>query len=264
VSAITVRGLAITPIKGTRLRPVDGVVLDREGVRENRRFYLIDGRDRMVNGKHLGELNALVASYADSERRLTVTFPDGRVLEGEIRHGGAVTARFYSTTAAGELVEGPWSGALSAYAGQPLRLVEAADVGAVDRGAGGAVSLISSASLSRLAEVAGRDDVDPRRFRMLIEIDGVDPHAEDRWVGRSVRIGEATVRFEGHVGRCLVTSRDPDTGRIDLPTLDVLDRYRGAQDTTEPLAFGIYGAVAEPGAIRVGDRVLGVDSLREE
>jgi hypothetical protein len=99
---------------------------------------------------------------------------------------------------------------------------------------------------------------------MLIEIDGVGPHAEDRWVGRTIRIGGAAVRFEGHVGRCLVTSRDPDSGRIDLPTLEILGQYRRDEDTTEPLAFGIYGAVADPGAIRVGDRVLDVDSLSEE
>jgi hypothetical protein len=264
VSAITVRGLAVTPIKGTRLQTVDSVVLDRGGARGDRRFYLIDGRDRMVNGKQLGELTALVASYSDSERRLTITFPDGHALEGEIRLGGPVTARFYSREAVGELVEGPWSGALSSYAGQPLRLVEASGAGAVDRGVHGAVSLISGASLDRLAQAGGRDRLDPRRFRMLIEIDGVEPHAEDRWVGRTLRIGGAAVRFEGHVGRCLVTSRDPDSGRIDLPTLDIIGQYRRDEDATEPLPFGIYGAVADPGAIRVGDRVLDVDSLSGE
>jgi len=258
VSAITIRGLAITPIKGTRLQTVERLVLDAHGVRENRRFFLVDGRDRMVNGKQLGQLTALVSSYSDSERRLTITFPDGRELDGEIRLGAPVTTSFYGREATGELVEGPWSGALSSYAGQPLRLVEASDGDAVDRGSDGAVSLISKASLDRLAEVGGRDEVDPRRFRMLIEIDGVDAHAEDRWVGRTVRIGEASVRFDGHVGRCLVTSRDPETGRIDLPTLEILGEYRRGQGTTEPLPFGIYGAVVDPGEIRVGDRVLDV------
>src|SRR5436305_251563 len=68
-------------------------------------------------------------------------------------------------------------------------------------------------------------------------------------------LGDAVVRFGGHVGRCLITSRDPDTGVIDLPTLDILGRYRGELKATEPLPFGIYGRVLEPGAVRVGDVV---------
>jgi uncharacterized protein YcbX len=90
---------------------------------------------------------------------------------------------------------------------------------------------------------------------MLVEVDGVDAHGEDTWVGRRVRIGEALVSFNGHVGRCLVTSRDPDTGTIDLPTLDLLRGYRGDEPSTEPLPFGIYGEVIEPGAVRLGDHV---------
>src|SRR5207248_282389 len=124
---------------------------------------------------------------------------------------------------------------------------------AVDRGATGAVSVISRASLQRLAEVAGRDAVDVRRFRMLIEVDGVGAHEEDDWVGRRVRVGEATLRLEGHVGRCVITSRDPDTGSVDLPTLDILRDYRGELERTEPLPFGVYGRVLEPATIRIGD-----------
>ncbi len=97
---------------------------------------------------------------------------------------------------------------------------------AVDRGRQGGASLVSEASLARLAEIAGEDALDPRRFRMLIEVDGLAPHEEDGWVGRTFRIGDAAVRFRGHVGRCLITSRDPDTGVVDLPTLDLLGEYR--------------------------------------
>ena len=76
-----------------------------------------------------------------------------------------------------------------------------------------------------------------------------------------MRIGEAAVAFGGHVGRCLITSRDPDTGEIDLPTLDMLGDYRGGVGSTEPLPFGIYGRVVEPGAVRVGDVVTPMDSV---
>jgi MOSC domain-containing protein len=258
-----VAGLALTPVKATRLRRVDRIELGTDGVRENRRFYLIDTGDRMINGTLMGELQQVLADYSDEQRTLRLELPDGRVVDGEIRLGDEVATKFFSQTAQGHIVEGPWSDALSDCFGQRLRLVEVGDrETAVDRGATGAVSLISRASLRRLAQAGDRQSLDVRRFRMLIEIDGVDAHAEDRWVGRPVRIGEATVAFGGHVGRCLITSRDPDTGQIDRPTLDWLGDYRTGLHCTEPLPFGIYGSVLEPGTIRVGDEVTPMDSVR--
>jgi uncharacterized protein len=254
-------GLALTPVKATRLRAVERVELGVHGVRENRRFYVIDDRDRMINSKIMGELQTVVADYSEAERRLSLAFPDGRVLEDEIRLGEEVETRFFSASKSARLVDGPWSDALSELAGRRLRLVEAGEMGGVDRGADGTVSLISRASLAKLAEAGGVESaVDVRRFRMLIEIDGVEAHAEDRWVGAApVRIGQAVVAFGGHVGRCLITSRDPDTGVVDLPTLDILGSYRGALETTEPLPFGVWGRVVEPGTVRLGDEVALLD-----
>jgi uncharacterized protein YcbX len=257
-----VAGLAITPVKATRLHTVNSIVLARDGVRENRRFYVIDDRDRMINSKRLGTLQTVIADYSDARRTLRLELPGRGSVEGEIQLGDPVTTRFFSQIAEGRLVEGPWSRALSEYCGESLRLVEAdGAAGGVDRGATGTVSLISRASLTRLAQAGGNESIDSRRFRMLVEIEGVSAHAEDRWVGRRVQIGHATVAFGGHVGRCLITSRDPDTGEIDLPTLDMLGGYRSGLDTTEPLPFGVYGRVLEPGLVRVGDEVTPMDSV---
>lgn len=254
---IHVRGLLISPIKGLRVTPCEELVLERGGVRENRRFYLVDERGTMVNGKQIGELSELGAEYREADRTLTVTFPDGERISGPVRVGGEIDARFFRMTSRAPVVLGPWSQAISSHVGRPLRLVEAdPERKGIDRGDRGTVSLVSRGSLERLAEAAGNGaEIDPRRFRMLVEVDGVDPHGEDAWVGRQVRIGEALVGFNGHVGRCVVTSRDPDTGTIDLPTLDLLREYRGEEPSTELLPFGIYGEVIEPGAIRLGDAV---------
>jgi uncharacterized protein len=255
-------GLAVTAIKGTRLREVEQIELGQDGARENRRFYLIDERGRMINGKIIGELQTVVADYSDEGRTLRLEFPHGRIVEDEIRLGDRITTRFFSQATDGWLVEGPWEAALSDHFGVSLRLVEAGDRGtAVDRGGYGAASLISRASLDRLARAGGKDAIDTRRFRMLIEIDGVGAHEEDQWVGRSVQIGDSIVAFNGHVGRCLITSRDPDTGVVDLPTLDLLGDYRHHIASTEPLPFGIYGQVLEPGTVRVGDPVEPIDSV---
>lgn len=248
--------LALTPVKGLRVVEREEVLLDPAGVREDRRFYLVDERGRMVNGKRVGELHAVVADYDHVARTLALTFPDGTVVDGPVRLGAQVETGFFSQPRLACVLEGPWAQALSLYTGEGLRLVEPVDaVGAIDRGAVGAASLVSRASLARLAEEADAP-IDARRFRMLIEVDGLDPNAEDGWVGATVQIGAAIVRFHGHVGRCLTTSRDPDSGEIDLPTLDLLGSYRRAAETSEPLALGIYGEVTEPGIVRIGDPVI--------
>ena len=250
----TITALWITAVKGTRLRAVDTIVLEADGARGNRRFFVIDDRDRMVNGKSIGALQAVVTTFDEKSVRLAFDFPDGSRVEDEVRLGPPIVAKFFSGQSEGSLVEGPWASALSAHVGRQLRLVSTGS--AVDRGSSGAVSLISRGSLARLAREAGADEVDARRFRMLIEVDGLAAHAEDDWVGGEVRAGEALLRFEGHVGRCVITARDPDSGEIDLPTLDLLRGYRADLQTTEPLPFGIHGRVLEPGAVKIGDRVM--------
>ncbi|MFL5823855.1 MAG: MOSC domain-containing protein [Solirubrobacteraceae bacterium] len=250
---VTVRRLSITPVKGTRLQEVEVIRLDSWGVRENRRFYLINEQDEMVNSLRLGELHTAVFSYSDEHRSLRAELPGGRVLEEDVVAGPEVSTQFYGEAKTARVVEGPWSDVLSDLVGQPLRLVEADGQGAVDRGPRAAVSLISQASLGRLAEEGDLDGIDARRFRMLVEVDGLDPHAEDAWVGSPVRLGEALVAFEGHAGRCNITTRNPVTGTVDAPTLKILGRYRQDVESTEPLPFGVYGRVVEPGAVRLGD-----------
>jgi len=254
----SVTRISTAPIKGLALRSRECVELAAGGVADDRRFYLIDANGRMVNGKQLGSLTAVVGDYDARAGELSLRFPDGGTTSARVELGASVETRFYSRPRAARLVNGPWAKALSAHAGQELRLVQPeAGATAVDRGVRGGVSLMSSASLARLEQTAA-SAVDARRFRMLIEIDGVDAHAEDNWIGSRVQIGEALVLMRGHVGRCLVTSRDPDSGVIDLPTLDLLRSYRESSATTEPLAFGIYGEVISAGRVALGDRAAPV------
>ena len=249
--------LSVTPVKGLRVLARERVEIGPAGVRENRRFFLLDAQERMVNGKRFGSLQALVADYDDAERTLAVSFPDGAVVSGPVESGRRLAARFYSTTIAAVEVAGPWSDALSDHVGERLRLVESvADWGAVDRGRDGAVSLVSSASIERVAAAAeARAPLDSRRFRMLAEVDGIAAHEEDEWLGRPLAIGGAVVTLLGHVGRCAVTKRDPDSGVSDLDTLAALASYRREAETTEPLGCGVYGAVLQAGTVRLGDTV---------
>jgi uncharacterized protein YcbX len=247
--------ISLTPVKALALEDVDEVDLLEHGLRGDRRFYLVDEGNRLVNNKgRRGPLQLVHASYDEDAHALRLQLADGTDVTGEASHGAEVTTNFHGRPRTAHRVEGPWDAALSELAGEPVRLV-APPFGAVDRGRGGAATLLAQASLGAIASVLGVDSVDPRRFRMNFGIKGVGAHAEDGWIGRRIKVGEAIVVPQGNVGRCAITTQNPDTGRADLDTLSALADYRRDVDTTEPLPFGVHAAVAEPGRVRVGDAV---------
>jgi hypothetical protein len=247
--------IATAPVKGLALALLREATLGPTGIEGDRAFYLIDGEGRLVNGKRAGGL--LRASAEVEEQHLRVRLPDGSVVRDEVELTRPVETTFYGRPVRGRVVRGPWADPLSVLAGLPLTLVRADEPGGgLDRGPGAGASLVSTAALEALACTAGVEQpVDGRRFRMTLGVDGVEAHAEDGWLGRRVAVGEAVVVPRGNVGRCRVTTLDPDTGVSDLDTLDALAEYRRDVETTEPLPFGVWCEVVEPGRIAVGDPV---------
>lgn len=248
--------ISVAPVKSLGLLHPDEVMLEFYGVRGNRRFWLVDAEGRLYNNKRNGPMVRIRSEWNEDTRELALTFPDGTRVTGVVELGERVAAEMYRHPHPSHRVVGPWEEAIRRHVGEKLTLLYADDH-AVDRAyRGGSVSLVSRASLDRLRDEAGADgEVDGRRFRMLFEIDGVDAHEEDDWLGTQVRIGDATIVLNGDVGRCVVTSHDPETGVTDLDTLGTLAAYR-REGRVEPLPFGVYGAVAVPGRVRVGDPVL--------
>jgi uncharacterized protein len=249
--------IAIAPVKGLALQLPDEVMLDRCGVAENRRLHLIDGAGRLVNDKQMMRL-MLVACHLDlAAGTLALALPGGDEVSAELALGEANTTIFFGRPVAGHLLEGPWGRALSDWIGSELRLVMSDAVGAAtDRGVKASVSIISDASITDVARAGGAERLDGRRFRMLFEIDGVAPYAEESWIGREVQIGDAVVRPRRNAGRCAVTNCDPDTAVRDFDTLRVLATHRAGVETDEPLPLGVVGEVVTPGRVRLGDAVV--------
>jgi uncharacterized protein YcbX len=248
--------ICIAPVKALHVFERDEVELTRAGVVGDRRFWLVDRDRRLVNGKAHPKLMRVRPEWDEASRRLALSFPDGSVVEGEVQPGELFEAELYGTPHPSRLVPGPWQEALSEFVGEPVTLLWSED-GAQDRGKdqGGWASLISRGSLEQMrAEAAAAEPVDGRRFRMLFEIDGVEAHEEDTWLGNRVAIGDAVIVPLGDVGRCAVTTCDPDSGVSDFDTLKLLAGYR-RDGVTEPLPFGVYCDVAVPGRVRVGDSV---------
>jgi uncharacterized protein YcbX len=231
--------ISVCPVKGLAIRQLDDCELTEAGVAGDRQFFLVDQENRLVNSRGIGALQQIVPSYDDSS--LTLAFPDGTTISEPVQLDGNLAARFWNITVDVRVVDGPWSEAISDFAGRNLRLVRAPGP-APDRRRSGAATLLGTGSLRAMARLIGVED-------------GLGEHEEDEWIGRRVRLGEAVVVPQGNVGRCAVTTQNPDTGAPDLDTLKALAAYRQEVDTTEPLPFGVHAAVAQSGPVRVGDSV---------
>jgi len=125
----------------------------------------------------------------------------------------------------------------------------------------GFVSVHSEASVDALSGALGQQ-VDDRRFRSNVVIDGVDAWSELEWQGE-VRIGDVRFATEGPIVRCLATHANPDTGIRDAKVLTTLTRGVGLPEPTLGrllLLQGVSGAVGDEsgvgGTIRVGDEVI--------
>jgi hypothetical protein len=254
MSSGRVAWISISPVKGLALRQLEECELTEAGVAGDRGFFLVDENGRLVNSKGLGALQQIVPRFDSAADMLELSFPDGTRVAGQVAVDGSLEANFWGMDVPVRVVDGPWSEAISGFAGRSLRLVRPPGP-APDRLRGGAATLLGTASLRAIERATGSEQVDGRRFRMNFGIDGLGEHEEDSWLGRRVQLGGAVVVPQGNVGRCAVTTQNPETGVPDLDTLKALAAYRADVETTEPLPFGVHAAVATAGRVRVGDPV---------
>jgi MOSC domain-containing protein len=249
---VTVSRLAIAPVKGMRLQGIDEIRLGQDGVTGDREF-LVTGEDgQLLLTSRAPALLQIEPVWDQARDVLALRFPDGRVVQAKPEPGARAATRMYDgREIPGRIIPGPLSAALSGYLGQEVHLFrrEPGHLGHDDQ----PVTLMSESSLRTLAAELNGTTPDPRRFRMTITMTGTDAWAEHRWGGQEVSIGEVILRVIAPVPRCVVTTRNPDSGATDARVLHALARLRGNNDIT----FGVWCDVIRPGRIHTGDPVTG-------
>ena len=250
---LTVSRLSVTPVRGLALQHPDRIELEEHGVLDDRRYTLLTDAGRIFDGTKFGPLVQVRARLEHDPERLTLTFPTGEVVTGEVALGEPIHPVIYDQRFTARPVIGPWADALSAHAGRKLELIRSERLpGERDRNP---VSIVSEASVEELARRGNEGrPLDARRFRMLVQVAGAHPHQEDEWMGSEVRIGQAMVRVTRPDPRCVITTQDPDTGHRDFATLHAIKAYRGMREGRK-IDFGVYADVVTPGSVSVGDEV---------
>lgn len=246
--------LSTTPVKGLALHNPDHLEVSAGGVTGDRAFFLVQDGGELISCTDLGDLMRHRADYDPSTGVLKVHGPEGLLHEDAVELGEPVVTDFYGLRDVPGHVAVGWESVFSDIAGLSVRLV-LGDSGGYDVAG---ITLLGTSSTDALAARNDAHPVDGRRFRMNIELSGAAPHDEDTWEGRELRLGEAVLRVGGPVKRCAATTRNPDTGVIDLQTLRMIAASRGRQETPEwgkGFYFGVYADVLNPGRIHLGDKV---------
>ena len=194
--------LTVYPVKG-----LDGVSIDSSEftaggtLAMDRSYALFDDDGNVLNGKRTAKVHHLRTAFDPETASLRVRTRDGSSQQFDLAE-----------------VDGRESAAawFSEFFDETLTVVQKTDTAFVDRPAMGP-SVVSTATIRTIASWFQEMTVEGarRRLRANVEISGVPPFWEDRFVGSGKPAFEAGgVRFEGITpcGRCIVPERDPDTG----------------------------------------------------
>ena len=221
-----------------------------------------DGLDYWPKSKGLAlesfpSLSVLSVSYDDGARRVRIERDGFLLVDARIDEKG----RADLVEAITEFVlASPEARYLNRPGRMPLSLVGDGETSRFQDRPRGYVSVHSRASVGALGEALGAD-IDDRRFRSNVVIDGADAWEELTWSGRAA-IGDVEFTVDDPIVRCLATHAHPDLGIRDAPVLTTLT---GALGQARPslgrllLLRGVSGDVSdrsgEGGVIRVGDEV---------
>lgn len=192
--------IRLYPVKG-----FDGIavetteILDGGTLAHDREFALYDDAGEIVNGKRTDRIHELSTGFDPASGEFSVETPGGETQRFDLDGDRERAERWFSD-----------------FFDADLTLRRDTSLGFVDRREMGP-SVISTATVRTVASWFDGMSVESarRRLRANVEVSGVPPFWEDRFVGDRAPAFEIDgVRFEGLApcGRCIVPQRDPDTG----------------------------------------------------
>lgn len=194
---------------------------------------------------HQPTTGRLSARYDEAANMLVITTLDGRLLSIAPDDPSALEAL------ASELVEpgktGPIRGALHLRKADDMSLGHGfTDV------PGRWISLQNQASIDWLGQAAGAD-LDPRRLRANVLVEGWDAFEEEALVGKTIALGTAKLFIEEPINRCRAIDVNPDTASQDQDLVRALQGGRGKP------SLGVYATIKKAGRMAPGDPVTVLD-----
>lgn len=257
-----ISALGFTYVKTTAFRNVPHTRIERSGIPNDRKFLLLNSQGKPVPGQDHNRFMPLAFDFDEEANRLSLRYPDGRVVSEDVVLADEVTEVDYLGLRNVRLreVRGPWAGLLSEFGGESVTMHRCEKPGdGIDVLP---ISVITTGALAELERRMGTV-IDARRFRTNLVIDNEGRgQEEDEWDGTLLRAGSVTLKVRSSIPRCIVTHFNPDNGNNDADVVRNLHQYRSRVHLPDGMmpqfaapGFASYAEVVEPGEMRVGDAV---------
>ena len=230
-----IAALYVYPVKSCQGVRLEEMPLDALGPAGDRRFVIVDAHGRAITQRETPELGRIAVDLRADGITLRVPNEDPIALPFEPGERPRTEAQVWSSQMVGAHYAEADT-ALTRLLGRSARLVgmapetdrpikpayarHAERLGFADAYP---ILLLSRASLDGLTERVGAE-MDVRRFRPNIVVEGPPAHDEDTW--DRARLGDVEVYQTKLCDRCVLTTRDPDTGRGGKEPLKTLASYR--------------------------------------
>jgi len=259
---IRLSAIHLYPVKGIRGISADRAMVEKIGLRNDRRWVVVDRDGKFLSQRSHPQLARVAGKFTDPGLELTA--PGQPILRldtpGQASRVKITVWRDHMEAAAADPGAVDW---FSNYLGHPCRLAYMDDVchrpiSSPQAKPGDSVSfadgypclLVSTASL---ADLNGRLDIPlpMDRFRPNLVVEGCDPFAEDTW--RKFSLGDVVFRFAGLCARCSVTTVDQESGvgKSNEP----LRTLAGYRQNEKGAVFGVNLIPEVTGAVSIGDKL---------
>ncbi len=249
------------PVKGFAGIVCDSGEVQRRGLKNDRRYLIVDGADSLVSQREHSVMALMSGDICADGIRISFRGTSLDVKRPQAGGSRRMVKVWYSETSAADCGDeaAEW---LSGALGFPVRLTYM-DEQAVrepsknflpdDEVSFADAFPIMVASEASLADLNTRleSPVPMNRFRPNVVVSGFEPWAEDTWT--TLTIGGIALRAVANCGRCLVTTIDQSTGeKTGSEPLRTLGTFR---TIGQQIVFGRYVIPDTLGEIRVGDEV---------
>jgi uncharacterized protein YcbX len=260
---VKIKSIYNYPVKSLGGNNLESVVVEKRGLKNDRRFMFIDSNNNFVTARTHHKLGGISVQQNSNDLIFYNNFNNSSVYQPiEISSNKIKVSIWGTATLCHLIINNTVDKWISTFVGEPIRLVYMADddIRVVNPKYGKTGEIVSFADgfPILITNTQSLDDLNNRlqipvpmtRFRPNLVIEGNLPWEEDHW--KKIKIGEVVIRIVKPCARCVVTTINPETGEMNKEPIHTLSLFRKENNN---VLFGMNAIAEQFGLINEGDDI---------